>query len=105
MELLTLTQMRNPTEEQKAKYEDLKKKYRDYHGMANIYTMIQMIEHELADKRVYKARVEAAEVYNVIGLENTSYWNDKFNNNFSSEEARNIMNLALGLKELIESDD
>jgi hypothetical protein len=26
MELLTLTQMRNPTEEQKAKYEELKKK-------------------------------------------------------------------------------
>jgi predicted glycoside hydrolase/deacetylase ChbG (UPF0249 family) len=105
MELLTLTQMRNPTEEQKAKYEELKKKYNDCHGMAHIYTMIQMIEHELADNRVYKARVEAFEVHKIISLENTSYWNNKFKNDFSSEEAQNIMDLALGLKELIESDN
>lgn len=98
-DILRILYNEDATDEDKAKLKELAAGYKDVLAMQHISHLIWRIEHDLADGRSPKIHIIG--IMGVISEKNTAYWDDVFKGDKSSEEAQNLINLAVGLEKLI----
>jgi alanine dehydrogenase len=98
IELVQKSENKIITEDEEEKLQELGIKIKDAYSMWYISDMIRKVDQALADNRQYMARVAIISTYEAISKE--SYWKNTFNNDLSSDEAKNIKELENALGEL-----
>jgi len=99
IKLIAKGENNNLTTEEETEVTVLSNDIKDPYGMWYISDMIWRVEHALCDNREAFAKLAVCDIYNTISKE--SYWTNIFKNDLSTDEAKNIKELEIGLKELI----